>query len=92
MSEWMELYLVGLLHEEGLVPEVIFFLLQNAGHLLGVKSLSDELVVFFIVLLAPFGQQLYFGVLFLPVPYSDHRSYIIIAACRRTGSRSLGCN
>lgn len=41
-------------------------------------ALSDELVVFFVVLFAFFCEEFDFGEFFLAVTNANHRSYIII--------------
>lgn len=51
---------------------LIFFLLESAGDLLRIESLGDEFIVFAVVLLSAFRQQLDLGGFLLLVADTDH--------------------
>ncbi len=54
------------------MPLLVLFFLKYAGDFLRVETLGDEFVVFAVVLLRPFRQNLYFCVLLLLVADPDH--------------------
>lgn len=54
------------------MSSLIFFFLENAGNLLRIESLGDELVVFLIVGFCLFREEFDFSVLFLPVSDAQH--------------------
>ena len=54
------------------MPLLVLLFLEYAGDFLRLQAFGDEVVVFAVVLLRPFGEDLYLCVLFLLVADSDH--------------------
>lgn len=71
-SEWIECYFVGFFDKSACVALIIFFLLESTCDFLRIEPLGDEFVVFLVVLLGFFWENLDFGCLELLVADSNH--------------------
>lgn len=70
-------YFIRFVYECTLMSSIILFFLKYACNLLRIKPLSNEIIIFLIILLCLLRKYFNFGELFLFMADADHRSYII---------------